>query len=154
MALQKLFFVGVKGLIRNSKGDILLLHAGPSPWRDRKESYWDLPGGRIEEGDDELTTLHKEIREETGITDIYDAEYLQTVLSTPTLPIKDNDRTAGLLLRIWQVKICEENEITISHEHIGYEWLPPAEAAMRLRSKYLADFCEYVQSIDTDKDLK
>ena len=154
MALQKLFFVGVKGLIRNARGDILLLHAGPSPWRDRKESYWDLPGGRIEEGDDELTTLRKEIREETGIRDIYNEDYLQTVLSTPVLPIKDNDRTAGLLLRIWQVKIREENEITISQEHIGYEWVSPAEAAKRLRSKYLPDFCEYIQSIDTYGDLK
>ena len=148
MPLPKLFFVGIKGLIRNSRGDILLLLADVSSFRDAKEPYWDLPGGRIEEGDDELSTLRKEIREETGITEVQDEKYLHTVISSHIIPIKDSDRMAGLVLRIWQVTIPEESKIVISDEHTAYAWVSPGEAAVRLKNKYPDDFCDFIRRLD------
>lgn len=144
MTLPKLFFVGVKGLIKNPKGEILLLLADVTGFRDSIEPYWDLPGGRIEEGDDELGTLRKEIEEETGITELGNIEYLHSVISSHNIPIKDSDRMAGLVLRIWQVEIPDDSEIVISDEHTSYEWVAPAEAAVRLKNKYPADFCDFV----------
>lgn len=142
-----LFFVGIKGLIRNSRGEILLLLADVTGFRDGSEPYWDLPGGRIEEGDDELGTLRKEIKEETGITDVKDEKYLHTVISSHVIPIKDSDRMAGLVLRIWQISISEGTEIVISDEHTDYEWAAPAEAAVRLKNKYPDDFCDFIKNL-------
>ena len=147
MALPKLFFVGIKGLIRNSKGEILLLLADITGFRDGVKPYWDLPGGRIEDGDDELGTLRKEIQEETGITELNNIEYMHSVISSHIIPIKDSDRMAGLLLRIWQVEIAEESEIKISDEHTSYEWVEPKEAAERLSNKYPADFCRFIREL-------
>lgn len=144
MSLPRLFFVGIKGLIRNSKGDILLLLADVSSFRDAKVPYWDLPGGRIEEGDDEKATLRKEVQEETGITELGNISYLHTVISSHVIPIKDSERMAGLVLRIWQVEIPESSDIQISEEHTEYEWVSPAEAAVRLKNKYPEDFCNFV----------
>ena len=144
MSLPQLFFVGIKGLIRNSQGEILLLLADVTGFRDGGVPYWDLPGGRIEEGDDELGTLHKEIQEETGITELGDVKYLHSVISSHTIPIKDSNRMAGLVLRIWQVEIPEDSKIIISDEHTGYEWVAPVEAAKRLGNKYPTEFCDSI----------
>ena len=147
MALPKLFFVGIKGLIRNSKGEILLLLADVTSFRDGVQPYWDLPGGRIEEEDDELATLKKEIKEETGITELDEIQYLYSVISSHTIPIKDSDRMAGLVLRIWQVEIPEDSSIILSEEHTDYEWVSPGDAAKRLENKYPADFCHFVSNL-------
>ena len=142
-----LFFVGIKGLIRNSEGKVLLLLADVTGFRDGSVPYWDLPGGRIEEGDDELGTLRKEIKEETGVTELQDEKYLHTVISSHVIPIKDSDRMAGLVLRIWQLAIPGETKVAISDEHTAYEWVSPTEAAERLRNKYPADFCEFIDKL-------
>lgn len=147
MSLPKLFFVGVKGLIRNSSGDILLLLSNVTAARDGVEPYWDLPGGRIEEGDDEEKTLRREVLEETGIDNLGEITYLDTVISSHSMPIKDSDRAAGLVLRIWQVTLPKTRAITISDEHIRYEWVAPSKAAVHLSHKYPEDFCKIIANL-------
>ncbi|MBT0654377.1 NUDIX hydrolase [Geomobilimonas luticola] len=47
-------------LVRNDSGEVLLV-------RHRKRG-WELPQGRMEEGEDLITALHREVHEETGVT--------------------------------------------------------------------------------------
>lgn len=58
--------VGVVGIIRNQKGEVLLckmpLNRGVYP------GQWAIPGGGIEEGETMLKALEREIREEVGLT--------------------------------------------------------------------------------------
>jgi 8-oxo-dGTP pyrophosphatase MutT (NUDIX family) len=58
------FHLGIKALIRNSKGEYLLLKTNKA--RIDKE-YYDIPGGRIKRGEDIINTLKREVFEETGI---------------------------------------------------------------------------------------
>lgn len=51
--------VAVMGIVRNSAGEILLVK---SPRRG-----WEPPGGQVENGEDVLTALRREILEESGI---------------------------------------------------------------------------------------
>ncbi|MCG7384735.1 NUDIX domain-containing protein [Paenibacillus sp. ACRRY] len=57
--------LGVYGLIRWGH-KILLIHKA----RGAYKGCWDLPGGRMEFGEQPETALHREIEEETGLTDV------------------------------------------------------------------------------------
>ncbi|MEK7096209.1 MAG: NUDIX hydrolase [Patescibacteria group bacterium] len=63
MANEKLFWVGIKALIENGEGKILLLN---SPgWKQKEiEAHWDIPGGRIEENQSVEEALKREVKEE------------------------------------------------------------------------------------------
>jgi 8-oxo-dGTP pyrophosphatase MutT (NUDIX family) len=139
MANEKLFYVGVKGLIQNTEGKILLLKADVSSHRNVAEAYWDIPGGRIEEGGDELSTLHREIEEETGIAELGGVEFFYAVVSKHQIPLTE-DTLAGLLLMIYKVTVPEDATVTISKEHIDYEWVEKTEATKRLSNKYPSSF--------------
>lgn len=55
----------VKAVISNSKGDILFLQRNAAGRADMKSS-WDLPGGLVEEGEDDVVALEREVEEEIG----------------------------------------------------------------------------------------
>ena len=64
--MERKFQIGVKALITNESGDVLLLKSNDKNFRFAGKSYWDMPGGRIKyKGIEE--TLKQEILEETGI---------------------------------------------------------------------------------------
>ena len=52
--------VAVSGLIRHPNGKILLIR---SPRRG-----WEFPGGQVEEGENLIEALRREIQEESGVT--------------------------------------------------------------------------------------
>ena len=58
--MEHTHFVSVAGLVRNSRGQILLVN---SPRRG-----WEYPGGMVEPGESLQDALHREILEEAGIT--------------------------------------------------------------------------------------
>ena len=53
----------VKAVIKNAHGDILFLQRNAKGRADMK-SNWDLPGGLVEEDEDDQTALAREIVEE------------------------------------------------------------------------------------------
>lgn len=57
--------IGVYGLVTWEQ-KILLIHKA----RGAYQGQWDLPGGRLEFGEHPEAALHREIEEETGLTDL------------------------------------------------------------------------------------
>lgn len=53
----------VAGIVRRQGAVLLIKQQG----RDAPGPSWALPGGRVEDGEDLLTALHREVREETGL---------------------------------------------------------------------------------------
>jgi 8-oxo-dGTP diphosphatase len=53
--------VAVSGLIRNEKGEVLLVK---THWRN---DTWEAPGGQVERGETLKEALHREVKEETGV---------------------------------------------------------------------------------------
>jgi 8-oxo-dGTP pyrophosphatase MutT (NUDIX family) len=142
MARAKLFFVGIKGLVENSNREILLLKADVTKHRGNIESYWDIPGGRIDDGEDKVSeTLKREIREETGVREIMNYEFVTAVISNHQIPL-EGDIKAGLVLMVYKVTIPENSEIKLSEEHVAYEWVSRAEAKKRLAHKYPQEFTD------------
>ncbi|MEO5691306.1 MAG: NUDIX hydrolase [Candidatus Saccharimonadales bacterium] len=143
---EKLFFIGVKALIQDDNGKVLVLLADVSSHRMNTEPYWDIPGGRIETGDSEMETLKKELQEETTIEMEANGELIATVFSNHEIPLYEGG-FAGLLLRIWRVPYVQGMNIELSSEHTKYEWVTPKDAADRLRHKYPAEFCTFVSQM-------
>ncbi|GAC1334043.1 MAG: NUDIX domain-containing protein [Chloroflexota bacterium] len=59
---KKKYTVGVSAVVLDEHGRVLLLRH-----RFRERDNWDFPGGFIERGEDLVTGIRRELREETGL---------------------------------------------------------------------------------------
>lgn len=140
MAVQ-LFHVGIKALCRDDQGRYLLLQVNPDKLKGKvNPAYWDIPGGRIEEGDTVEATLSREVREELGIVFETKPEFFTGVVSNISIPTDTGE--VGLVLMIYSVLLPSGAQIKISDEHIAYEWVDDVVAAERLQFKYPEEFTE------------
>jgi 8-oxo-dGTP pyrophosphatase MutT (NUDIX family) len=134
------FHLGIKALIRNNRGEILLLRVDPAIVQGKE--YWDIPGGRVQCGNSIEETLQREIEEEAGVNNAVIGKHVGMVLSPIRIPVADSD--VGLILSIYECAIPEDANIVPSGEEIDYAWLAPQEAAKRLANKYPPEFCELI----------
>lgn len=108
MALPTL---AVKAVI--TKGDkVLLLQRNPAT---RGVANWDLPGGLVEDGEDEQESLLRELREELGVG----AQVLERAGSWRFFRPKDG---RWVEVRNYRCRLLGEN-ILLSEEHIAYRWV-------------------------------
>jgi bis(5'-nucleosidyl)-tetraphosphatase len=98
-------------------------------------SHWDFPKGHMEAGEDPQTTARRELQEETGVCD---ARF------TPGFEERMHYfyRKAGEDMRkvvIYFLAETAARDVTLSHEHCGYLWLPYEETLERLTFKNARD---------------
>ncbi len=106
--------VAVMGVVRNSDGQVLLVK---SPRRG-----WEPPGGQVENGEDVLTALKREIMEESGIvveTGRLVAMY-SNVRSDPTK-----------LMLTFEAKVVD-GKLHTSSESLEVDWFSPEDAVDRI----------------------
>jgi 8-oxo-dGTP pyrophosphatase MutT (NUDIX family) len=132
---HKLFQVGVKALVTDGEGRVLLLKAT----KGFHDEHWDLPGGRIEDAQTAQEALRREIEEELGVKDIENGEFFSACISNFELNF-DDIGTVGLVLMAYTVELPKDAVITLSEEHTDYEWVTRSEAAKRLVVKYPEEF--------------
>lgn len=123
--MEKLYYLGLKALIRNAAGEILLLEVTKPDGR----TYWDFPGGRINRGEDIETALKREVQEETGIAGVTLGECVGTELTAIEIPVAgDHDR--GLILSVYVCDVSDIPKIT-TEANMRAEWCEPGEAVAR-----------------------
>lgn len=100
----------------------LLLH-----YKYRTE-YWDFPRGNVEEGETLVETAKREITEETGMKDF---QVLQGFEEKTGWVYRREGNMVNKTTTYFLTE-TEEKDVTVSSEHLGYEWLEYEKAFDRL----------------------
>lgn len=108
--------VGVKAIIRNSSGEVLFLRRSKVVSTDKKQTSWDIPGGRIRPGEPLDEALRREILEETGNHTTADAKIIAT--QDIIVPSKDMH-----VVRLTYEMQDDLSEIALSEEHTEHRWI-------------------------------
>ncbi|MFH1773408.1 MAG: DNA polymerase ligase N-terminal domain-containing protein [Methanobacteriota archaeon] len=103
---------------------LLLHYAGAH----RTGTHWDFVKGNVEEGEEEKATVAREIEEETGIKDI---NFIEGFRESINYFYKREKRLIYKEVVFYLVQTRSE-EVKLSYEHVGYEWLGYEEAMQRL----------------------
>lgn len=121
---MKNFHIGVKALIVE-KGKLLFVYR-------REKNFWEVPGGRVDGGEQFLETLQRELGEEIG----YNGQITETELvAAARLENNLNEQGTALCLLFYKVKLPELIKIRLSDEHTEYEWVDKATALSRVRDE-------------------
>jgi 8-oxo-dGTP diphosphatase len=147
MSSEDVFHLGIKALIRNQRGQVLLMQVNPAKLHGERKDYWDLPGGRVQKDDSIEDTLRREVLEETGIAEIANIQPVSMVLSNIRIPV-GNHESVGLILSVYTCTIPDDTPVMLSDEHVAYEWFAPKKAAELLRVKYPESFCKAIAQLE------
>ncbi|HEX4774297.1 MAG TPA: NUDIX hydrolase [Candidatus Saccharimonadales bacterium] len=143
MAVQT-FQVGIKALIRNDDGNILMVHI---PEWSGNPAHWDLPGGRIDGGESFDETLRRELKEEIGVDYSGKPKLLTTLLTKITIPI--GDTRLPLVFVIYEVKLPSSTVVKLDPESAedDFRWFKPTESADEMATKFTSEFCEMIRAL-------
>jgi 8-oxo-dGTP diphosphatase len=156
-AVEDLYHLGVKALIRNAEGQLLLLKVNPGKLKGNEHgAYWDMPGGRVQQGSSVEATLARELEEETGLTDIASSQPFAMVLSNIRIPQHPAAAAhsaptpaatpdVGLVLSVYLCEVGDAGTIRLSDEHAEYAWMTPGQAAAMLQVKYPGEFTDKIR---------
>ena len=111
-----------------------------------ESGHWDFPKGHIEAGEEAQATARRELKEETGISDV---RFLDGYKGT--LRYFFRQKGIGIFkIVIYFLAETDQSDVTLSSEHIGFEWLPYDAALARLTFKNSRDLLvkahEHLQS--------
>jgi 8-oxo-dGTP pyrophosphatase MutT (NUDIX family) len=100
-----------------------------------ESGHWDFPKGHIESGEDPEETAKRELQEETGISEMRLVDgYKQT------LRYFFRQKGIGIFkVVIFFLGETTQSEVTLSAEHVGFDWLPYDAALARLTFKNSRD---------------
>ncbi len=132
------FHLGVKALILNPEGKVLLLKRH----HPVQGVYWDIPGGRLQKGESQMDTLRREIKEETGLNNVCEVHPFMMALTNIRIPALEGD--VGLIFSIFLVNISESFDPILSDEHVDFEWCSLLNTAEKLKKQYPSEFIEKI----------
>lgn len=102
--------------------------------------HFDFAKGHVEEGESEIETLRRETEEETGLSQVEVRETSRMSIRYFYIA-KGSEREKRLKagrglwifkeVHFYPARVSIEAVIALSHEHIGYVWLPYAEAVQK-----------------------
>lgn len=105
----------VEAIIKNEKGKILLLKRSNSNKFFREK--WQLPGGKVDFGENVRDAIVREIKEETNC----DSKKID-IKKVFSFNEKFNGFSGTAFLMVFDADICEENNIVLSEDHTEFRF--------------------------------
>lgn len=103
--------IGEYAIILNSRNEFLMLQ-----FKKSHDFKWHFPGGRLDEGEEALEGLIREVKEETNL-EIHDLKPVLTKIFT-------DEKKYGVF---FIAKVKEPYEVKISHEHQDFKWFKKSD---------------------------
>ena len=100
----------VRGIIKNDNDEILIVKRHPKSRTDPE--MWELPGGKVEKGEDFDVALVREIKEETAL-DAKIGDFCEAIQNDYM-----HKRTVQIMMYLKDI----EGEVEISDEHTDWMW--------------------------------
>lgn len=121
-------FIGVKAIIL--KGNkILLIKRSDRYRKDGFTGAWDIPGGRIDFGEEPIDGLVREVKEETGLN-------ITRVIKPLDARTVYNDGE-NHIVRITYLCNAGKNGIKLSDEHTEAKWMGMSDLGIEFKDKEL-----------------
>lgn len=103
---------------RTTQKFLLLKDAKPQSEYVEKYGLWDLPGGRLEKGEDQVVSLKRELEEEIGPV----AYELVDIVYATTMSIPKDDPESPHRAKFVYLAMTDVEMVEMSDEHIEYAW--------------------------------
>lgn len=104
-----------------------------------KSDHWGFPKGHVEKGEDETATILREVKEETGISDLEIFEKFREEIRYffKNKHDKDKNGNAPLVLKrvAYYLGKTGQTKVRLSREHNDHKWLSFEEAYEQLTYK-------------------
>lgn len=111
--MDKIQRTTIKGLCQNRNGEVLIA-------KSKRDEYWELPGGKIEFGEQPEQTLSREVKEEFAIKNFK----IIRLLDAFSFNAIDENTHWDFLVIVYLCKL-ENNNLEISDEHEEFAWVLP-----------------------------
>jgi len=113
-----------KAVILNNKGEILMVRRSKADVR--RPLQWDLPGGYLEEGEEFIASIRREIAEETAL-EVTDVELAYAKTEIRKWKDHEGPHVRNVIFLSYLAK-AGAGDVTLSSEHDMFQWKPLAEA--------------------------
>ncbi len=119
------FRIAVKACVINDKGEMLLIKRRSND--PHSPGVWEIPGGRLDVGENPFFGLQREIKEEVGL----DIEVLNPLMIHHFT--RDDEQKITMI-----TFLCKaiSSEVVLSEEHTNYEWRTLSEAPKLLTKEF------------------
>ena len=105
----------VKALFQRENGEIMIV-------KSSLDEYWELPGGKIEFGEQPQETLRREVKEELSINKFKIVDLLQMF----SFESKDAEGNWQFIVSVFLCNLIDK-KLSISPEHKGAKWIYPKD---------------------------
>lgn len=113
--MKKPYILSIKVVIRDKEGRCLLIKR--SAKSRGNPGRWDLPGGKVEKGEDFEAALKREVHEETGLS----------IEITGVLGACESESEDRKIAYLFMKGTAEPGEIKLSDEHEDFAWVSENE---------------------------
>lgn len=132
--------VVAKTLVFDEAGKLLLLKRSASD--DHRPGGLDLPGGKVEEGEEIVAGALREAKEESGLN--IDPQHIDWVYADTVVSHNSELKVTVNMVRTTFIARVYKPNVILSHEHDGFSWHTMEDALVKLADLRYKQILEYL----------